>query len=171
MTETSVTNRNFLSPLNFRFQLKRAPHVNFFVQKVNLPGLSLPDIDVSNPLIRVPYPGDHLQYDELEVSFKVDEDLKNYMEIHEWIRALGKRSFNEYKTIATANPLAGGGSRSDISLLVLTSNRNANYEVVFKDAFPTRLSSIDFSTTDEDIDYIEASATFRYVTYDITKVA
>lgn len=171
MSIDQVTNRNFLSPLNFRFQLKRAPHVNFFVQKVNLPGLSLPDIDVTNPLIRVPYPGDHLQYDELEVSFKVDEDLKNYMEIHEWIRALGKRTFNEYKTIATANPLAGGGSRSDISLLVLTSNRNANYEVVFKDAFPTRLSSIDFATTDDDVDYIEASATFRYVTYDITKVS
>lgn len=170
MTETPVTNRNFLSPLNFRFQLKRAPHVNFFVQKVNLPGLSLPDVDVNNPLIRVPYPGDHLQYDELEVSFKVDEDLKNYMEIHEWVRALGKRSFNEYKSIASQSTISGNSIRSDISLMILTSNRNANYEVVFKDAFPTRLSGIDFSTTDEDIDYIEASATFRYTIYDITKV-
>ncbi len=129
-----VTNKNFLSPLNFKFSLKRAPHVNFFIQAVNLPGLSLPEIDVSNPLIRVPYAGDHLLYDELQITYKVDENLRNYMELHEWIRALG------------------------------------NYEVVFKDAFPTSVSGVDFTTTDEDVDYIRATATFRYTTYDITKV-
>jgi hypothetical protein len=41
---------------------------------------------------------------------------------------------------------------------------------VFKDAFPTNVSGVDFTTTDEDVDYIQATATFRYTTYDITKV-
>lgn len=165
-----VTNKNFLSPINFKFTLKRAPHVNFFVQKVNLPGLSLPDIDVNNPLIRVPYPGDHLLYDELDVSFKVDEDLRNYMELHEWLRALGKRSYDEYKTLASKGLTTGEAIRSDMTLTILTSNRNANYSVTFKDAFPTKLSGIGFDVTSEDVDYVEASATFRYVTYDIVKV-
>ena len=164
-----VTNKNFLSPLNFRFSLKRAPHVNFFIQAVNLPGLSLPEIDVSNPLIRVPYAGDHLLYDELQITYKVDENLRNYMELHEWIRALGKRSFDEYRAIANKPKTTGESLKSDISLTILTSNKNANYEVVFKDAFPTNVSGVDFKTTDEDVDYIEASATFRYTTYDITK--
>jgi hypothetical protein len=144
--------------------------VNFFVQGVNLPGLSLPDIDVSNPLIRVPYPGDHLLYDELDLSFKVDEDLKNYMEIHEWLRALGKRSYDEYKTLTQKISTTGEGIRSDMTLTVLTSNRNANYSVTFKDAFPIKLSGINFDVTSSDVDYVQASATFRYVTYDITKV-
>lgn len=165
-----ITNRNFLSPLNFKFVLKRAPHVNFFAQKVNIPGLSLPEVDVSNPLIRVPYPGDHLLYEELELTFRVDEDLRNYMELHSWLRALGKRNFGEYKAVASKPTTSGEGLRSDISLTVLTSQRNANYEVVFKDAFPTRVTGIDFNSTDTDIEYIEASATFRYVTYDIDKV-
>jgi len=171
MSVDQVPNKNFLSPLNFKFTLKRAPHVNFFVQRVNIPGLSLPEIDVNNPMIRVPFPGDHLLYDELELSFKVDENLRNYMEIHEWVRALGKRSFSEYREIASRNAVSGESIRSDISLTVLTSNRNANYDVVFKDAFPTRLTGLDFNTSAEDIDYIEASATFRYITYDITKVS
>jgi len=165
----AVVNKNFLSPVNFKFQLKRAPHVNFFVQRINLPGLSLPDIDVNNPLIRVPYQGDHLLYDELELSYRVDEDLKNYMELHGWLRSLGKRSFEEYRTLKETPTITGESLRSDISLTVLTSNRNPNYEVVFKSAFPIAVSGLQFSTTNEDIDYIEATATFRYITYDITK--
>lgn len=166
-----ISNKNFLSPLNFKFTLKRAPHVNFFVQKVNIPGLSLPEIDVNNPLIRVPYPGDHLLYEELEITYRVDENLQNYMELHGWLRSLGKRSFEEYKTLAGKTLISGESIRSDISLTVLTSNRNPNYEVVYKDAFPIRVTGLDFNTTSTDIDYIESSATFRYVTYDITKVS
>ena len=165
-----ISNKNFLSPLNFKFTLKRAPHVNFFLQKVNIPGLSLPEIDVNNPLIRVPYPGDHLLYEELEITYRVDENLRNYMELHGWLRSLGKRSFEEYRAIASNSKMSGQGIRSDISLSILTSNRNANYEVVFKDAFPTRVTGIDFDTTDTDVDYVQASATFRYVTYEVGKV-
>jgi len=165
-----VTNKNFLSPLNFKFNLKRAPHLNFFIQSINLPGLALPEIDVNNPLIRVPYAGDHLLYDELQITYKVDENLRNYMELHEWIRALGKRSFEEYRAIANKTKTSGESLKSDISLTVLTSNRNANYEVVFKDAFPINVSGVDFATTAADVDFIEARASFRYTSYDITKV-
>lgn len=165
-----VTTRNFLSPLNFKFTLKRAPHVNFFVQRVNVPGLTLPEIDVNNPLIRVPFPGDHLLYEELNVTFRVDEDLQNYMELHMWLRSIGKRSFEEYRNIADKSIASGESIRSDISLTVLTSSRNPNYEIVYRDAFPIQLSSIAFDTTDADVEYIEASATFRYVTYDFVKV-
>ena len=41
---------------------------------------------------------------------------------------------------------------------------------MFKDAFPLSLSSVDFDTTDEDVSYVEASASFRYVYYEISKV-
>jgi hypothetical protein len=165
-----VENKNFLSPLNFKFILARAPNVNFFTQAVNIPGLSLPAIDVNNPLIRVPYQGDHLLYDELTISYKVDEDLNNYMELHTWIRALGKRSFAEYRDLESKPKSSGESLRSDISLTVLTSNKNPNYEIVFKDAFPINVSGVEFSSTAADVDYIQASATFRYVTYDIIKV-
>jgi hypothetical protein len=168
--DDSITNRNFLSPLNFKFQLKRAPHINFFIQTVNIPGLSLQEIDVNNPLIRVPYAGDHLMYDELDISFRVDEDLQNYMEIHQWIRALGKRSYEEFKTIKNQPPYSGNGQYSDIILTILKSNKNPNYSIVFQDAFPILLTGIIFNTTMEDVSYLEASAKFRYTTYDITKV-
>lgn len=170
MSDTTVTNRNFLSPLNFKFQLKRAPHINFFVQGVNIPGVSLPAVDVGNPNIRVPYPDAHLLYDELEMSYRVDEDLKNYMELHSWIRSLGKRTFEEYRALAQTPTITGESLRSDIVLTVLTSNKNANYQVVFRDAFPISVSGMSFTTMDQTVDYIEARATFRYISYEITGI-
>ena len=161
---------NFLSPLNFKFQLKRAPHINFFIQTVNIPGLSLPAVDVNNPLIRVPYQGDHLIYDELQISFKLDEDLQNYMEMHEWIRSLGKRTFQEFSVLKNQPRYSGMGLYSDIILTILKSNKNPNYSIVFKDAFPISLSGVNFSTITEDVNYLQASTTFRYTTYSVTKV-
>lgn len=165
-----VPNRNFLSPLNFKFVLKRAPNVMFFVQSAEIPGLALPNIDVSNPLIRAPFPGDHLLYDEFNISFKVDEDLNNFLELHNWIRALGKINYYEYDVLSKKSITSGESIRSDITLTLLTSNKNPNFEIVFKDAFPIRVSGFTLNTTDSDIDYVESSATFKYLSYDINSV-
>ena len=167
---TDIANRNFLSPLNFKFVLKRAPNVMFFVQSAEIPGLALPGIDVSNPLIRTPFPGDHLLYDEFNISFKVDEDLNNFLELHNWIRALGKIDYSEYNMLSKKSIASGESIRSDITLMLLTSNKNPNFEIVFKDAFPIRVNGFTLKTTDSDIDYVESSATFRYISYDIQKI-
>lgn len=161
---------NFLSPLNFKFQLKRAPNLNFFIQRINLPGVALPKVNTSNPLLAIPYAGDHLEYEELQMTFKVDENLQNYFEIHNWLRALGKPEFSEYATLASNANYTGEGLRSDIVLTVLSSQKNPNYEIVFKDAFPISITSITFETTNENLDYIEASASFAYVQFQINKV-
>ena len=163
------TNLNFLSPINFKFQLKRAPNVNFFIQKANIPGLSLPKIEVPNPILSYPYPGDHLLYDEFQITFRVDEDLQNYLEIHNWIRALGRLNPSDYAALASNPVYTGNGIRSEISLQILNSARQPNYEIVFKDAFPTILSSVEFDVTMEDVNFLEASATFVYLNYNINK--
>lgn len=168
---STQTMLNMLSPLNFKFTLKRAPNLNFFVQKINIPGVSLPKVDTSNPLIKIPLSGDHLEYDELDVTFKVDENLQNYLEIHNWVRALGKPSFEEYANLSKKAIYTGEGLKSDIVVTVLTSQKNPNYEFVFKDAFPISVSSISFESTDESVNYIEATARFVYTIFDIVKVS
>jgi hypothetical protein len=162
-------NINFLSPLNFKFVLKRSPTVNFFIQKVNIPSLTLPSVPIGSPLITVPYPGEHLQYDDLIVSFKIDEDLQNYLEIHNWIRSLGKLDYHEYATLNKNASYSGNSIRSDIDVEILNSYRESNYKITYKDAFPTSLSGLDFDTTSDSVDYISATATFKFVMYDISK--
>lgn len=170
--DNTPTNKNFLSPLNFKFQIKKAPHVNFFIQRVNIPSIALPNVDTPNPFVNLPYPGEHIRYGNLDISFKVDEDLQNYLEIHNWLVSLGKpENFDQYKQIQDIPTITGNGIYSDIALHVLSSTKIPNYEITFIDAFPVNLSDISFNTIDSDINFIQASASFKYTYYNINKTA
>lgn len=170
---TSIpTNKNFLSPLNFTFKLKRAPHVNFFIQSINIPEISVGPVDIPNPFVRIPVSGEHLTYGNLTINFKVDEDLENYLEIHNWMLGLSKpESYQQYADLKAQPTYSGYGIVSDIDLLVLTSAKNPNYRINYKDAFPIALGGLQFSTTSTDVNYLEVSATFRYLSYSIEKIS
>lgn len=168
--DNTPTNKNFLSPINFSFQIKKAPNVNFFIQEVSLPKIDLHNVDTSNPFVTFPFPGDHITYDVLSINFKVDEDLENYMEIHNWIKGLGKpETFQQYADLDKNPSYSGNGIYSDISLIIMSNIKNPNFNVTFKDAFPISLSGLNFNSTKEDINYLTASASFKYTLYDITK--
>lgn len=170
-TDNTPENKNFLSPLNFKFQVKKCPHVNFFIQKVSIPTIELPPPKFVNPMVNIPLPGDHMTYSDFSITFKVDEDLENYLEIHKWIKALGKPStFQERKEIREKKQYTGDGEKSDLSLMILSSTYAPNYEVVLIDAFPVSLSGINFNTVDDDVTYLNATAVFKYTYYDINKV-
>lgn len=169
--DSAPTNKNFLSPVSFKFLIKKAPGVNFFIQKVTVPRMTLPAVDTPNPFVNLPKPGDHIDFDTLSITFKVDEDLQNYMELYNWIVQMGKpQSFDQYKYIQDKDPMSGEGIYSDIELDILNSRRSANYAVVFQDAYPIELGDITFDTTLEDIDYVTASAVFKYKLYTIEKI-
>lgn len=164
-------NKNFLSPLNFIFVLKRSPNLNFFVQRINIPGLSLTPVEQPSPQLAIPYGGDHIIYEKLVVTFKVDENFKNYLELHDWIKGLGSPVTQaDYARLKNADIASGEGLKSDISLVVTDGLKNPNMEITFKDAFPIDLSEVVFETTDTDVTYVTATATFSYVYFDIVKL-
>ena len=170
--DNTPQNRNFLSPLNFKFSIKKAPNVNFFIQKVMIPQISLnPTPEYSNPMIRIPLPGEFVKFAPLSISFRVDEDLTNYLEIFNWITSLGDYTRDgKYKSLQDSPLYTGDGIMSDLSLMVLSSTKMPNYEIVFIDAFPTELTALTLTTTDTDVNYVEATAEFRYTYFDISKV-
>jgi hypothetical protein len=169
--DNTPVNKNFLSPLNFTFILKRSPSLNFFVQKINLPGLSLSPINMPTPQLRIPIGGDHIEYENLKVTFKVDEDFENYFEIHNWIRGLGYPvDQKEYAVLSNASRSSGVGVKSDIVVIIANGLKNPNVEITFKDAFPTDLSELIFEVTDTDVNYVTATVTFSYVYFDIVKI-
>jgi len=164
-------NKNFLSPLNFQFQIKRSPYVNFFIQKVNLPSIVIDFPILPTPFTNIPVAGEHIKFGDLEITYKVDEELQNWFEIHNWLRGLGfPDNFKEYTNIAVNSVTTGNGLFSDITLLISDSAKNPNYAVTFRDAFPISLSDLKFETTDTDVNYITASASFRYMLYDVQKI-
>ena len=163
------TNKNFLSPVGFRFSIRRLPHVNWFLQNATIPGITLGEAPFPTQFIDTAFPGEKLTYDPLSITFKVDEDLKNWTEIQEWMVGLGSpANFQQYKEhMATKGKEA---IFSDATLTTLNSTMNANFEILFHDIYPTSISEITFDSTAGDIDYLTASATFRYVNYEFRKI-
>lgn len=168
------TNRNFLSPLNFRLVLQKAPLLNFFLQSASIPGLSFAgNVTMPTPLLDIPVPGERLVYMPLTVSFMVDEDMTNYMEIYNWMISLAAKDlqpFAQYQAETSIQYDVNSRDRSDIKLMILTSSKNPNIEVNFTDAFPIQLGDLNFSTTSTGVNYIESSVTFHYIKYTINMI-
>ena len=175
--QDQLTNKNFLSPIGFVFLLEKSRKVSFLCQKASIPELNLGDVSVpTRGLVRVPLEG-NIQYGDLTLDFIVDEYLRNYMEIHNWLRALGTpdnygertswmMEHGDSKTLKN-NRMA---KTSDGTLQVLNNNNVANFDVVFKSVFPINLSSLPFDVTGSDNNYFTATATFRYTLYEVRNV-
>ena len=162
------TTMNFLTPLGFSFNIKRSPDINYFAQAVSLPSMTLGQTMMPTPFVKLNVPGDHLEFGTFGVTFKVDEKMANYLDIYNWMIALGfPDSFDQYKTLSGNKPESGVGLVSDATLIVMTSAMNPIKQVVFRDIFPIDLSPISFDSRQADVNYIEATATFSVQKYEI----
>ena len=172
---TPIDNRNFLSPVGFKFGLKRAPGVAFFCNQANIPSLDLGIAVQPSYLKDIDVPGDKIQFGDLSLRFLVDEDLVNYMELQRWIRGLGyPESMEEFRKLEGEAVLpgnfgqAGDNIYSDGTLQILSSNLVPSFQVVFNDMFPYTLSTVTFDATDTDIEYFTADVSFKYTIYNLT---
>jgi hypothetical protein len=122
--------------------------------------------NVVNPLLDYPLPGEKLTFSPFDISFRVDEDLKNYIEIYNWLVGLGSpSSMDQYKRFQNAS--INQSNLSDATLSILSSKYNPNLRVKFTNMFPESISQLLFTTTASDIDYLEATVSFRYSMYTI----
>jgi hypothetical protein len=159
---------NFLPALDFKLIIKRCPHVEFFCQKINLPGMTGESAPVNIPFATIKRNYDHLNFHPLTVSFKIDEDFINYMEIHNWMRALGSpKDTIGYKQLKQNAEYSGIGLYSELSVMFLDSKKNPKIEVTYLDAFPTDISDLYFETDAADVKYHLATVTFDYTLYTI----
>ena len=167
-------NVNFLSPLGFNFAIKKLPNTNYFVQSVNVPSVQMGDAIMPTPFVNIPTIGDRISYAEFQVSFKVDEDLRNYIELYDWMVQLGfPEDFSQAKNIYEKQnnvDFMAEGPYSDATITILNSAMRPNLEVLFEDAYPISLSDLQFSATSPSVDYIECQVTFRYKLFRILRL-
>ena len=180
-------NRNFQSPLKFRLNIERLAHVNFFVTDVNLPGVVVPSPSTPNPLNKINWQPDHMAWDELSVTFIVDEDMKAWQEIFFWIQGQAfpedhkqYRDMRDGKTRDAdgdllpkpprpSKPKHLGENFSDGTLLILSSHNNSTLEIDFKDLHPLTLSELNFTSKDTDVKHLTCTVTFVYDYYTVKR--
>jgi len=165
-----INNRNFLSPIGFKFTLAKEPKVAFFCNSARIPEITLGTAVQPSYLKDVDVPGDKLSFGDFSLRFLVDENMENYMAIHNWLSGLGyPESTKEFKDLITNDDGNSDFSQqfSDGSLHILNSNFRDVAIVKFRDLFPVYLTSLEFESSDSDINYFTAEVTFKYTIYDI----
>ena len=178
---------DYLSPTQFRFGINQLPKVEFFTTAANIPGINLGDAVFETPFKSIPVMGDKLTYEQLTISFIVDEFLENYRSLHEWMTSIGfpkdRKQFRDFRSNTSNTPSASVSTPSaervgkvtpanalfsDANLIVLSNKNNPIIQVDFQNMYPVSLSALQFSQEGTDVQYITASATFSYQIYEFT---
>lgn len=168
-----IGNKNYLSPLGFKFILAKYPKIDFFSSSAEIPGINLGVAIQPSYLKDIPIPGDKISYNDLTLRFFVDENLENYLQVHNWIRGLGyPENVAEYQEFLDKDPYNPGvqnasSGQSDGSLIIYNSSYNPAATVNFMGLFPTSLSTISFDASNNDVQYVTAQVNFKYTLYDI----
>ena len=166
--DRQIKNRNFLSPAGFKFSLAKAPKVDFFSQSVSIPTINLGVAIQTTYLRDIPVPGDKLTYGDLDIEFFIDENLENYLQMERWMRSLGyPETLAEAVSLDPQKDSLLDGARSDGTLLVYNSSFNPIAKIFFRDMFPVSLTPVPFTADVTDINYIMATATFKYTIFNV----
>ena len=174
--DKQIQNRNYLSPIGFRFTLVKAPKVSFFSNTAQIPGLTIGSADQATYLKDIPQVGDKMEFQDFTLRFLVDENLENYMQIQNWMRGIAfPDSLNDIYTLKAGktdnlilDPKEPDNLVSDGTLFVLDSSNNPQFMVKFNDMWPSDLTTLQFDATPGDLDYFTAEVTFKYTIYNIT---
>ena len=176
---STTTVANYLRPNAFRFTIKNLPSVAFTCQSANLPSLALGYTTQPTPFLDIPHVGDKNVFGDFTIRFIITEDMSNYIELYEWLVALGfPNDYNQYRRFSgerlnrfpfvkdsSGAPIAV--AYSDATLTILDSNNVPKTNINFKDAFPVAVEALDFDITSSSVEYFIGIASFKYKLFDI----
>lgn len=159
--QTQPLTNNYLANNRFQFFLKRCPTLTHFCQRVSIPSIGFGISIQANPTgIDIKRPGTQYAFEDISVSFLIDENMKNWLEIYNWMTSIGIfTSCNEM--------LLEDQKISQAYLYVTNSAYVPILSVVFHNIFPVYLSGVNFDSTIADTDPIIANATFSFTHYEI----
>ena len=178
----------------FKVYLPIFPTTEWFVQTCNVPGVTMGSSVRATPLIDMPMVGEKLTYDDFNMTFIVDEQLKNFREIHAWLVNMGApQSSSQFQAISSnyvvrpdkdvkfyrdvngvSTQVTGQTSDRDlycdIQLFILSSKNNPVVKFTMFEAFPTTISELEYTQTDTDLAYVTCNVSFAFTLYTIEAV-
>ncbi len=157
-------NQNFLQPSGYKISIDRAnyPNLEFFVQSVQHPSVSVPMTEITYPRANVHMPGDKLIYDEVTFDLLLDEDMNAYIEMHNWLKRLV-----EDKVRGASQRHLQTASTADITLTLLSSHNNSTKKFIYRDCVPTNIGGVQMSSNVTDVAFINVPVGFAFTYFDI----
>ena len=173
---TSITSRtpgdvNPLQPTKFLLSFSRIPTIQYFCQKVNLPGINGTSAPFENMIKDLRVAGTKIEYGDLVVDFMLDEALAGWLELHTWFRSFAAPTgFTERNRLSALQESFVKNTTkrpySDATLVILNNVNIPTLRVNFYDVFPVSLSSVQFDTESSAENILTGSGHFHYDYYD-----
>jgi hypothetical protein len=166
---TQPKNINPLLMQRFKLVLQRLPHISFYCKSFTLPGVNIGEVNNYTPFMDTIHAGDKIIYDPLTATFIVDEDLRAWEEVYNWIVGLSfPHDFGQYANLVkkTQNPSNLKNSfknvYGDATMVLQTSAQNSHILFKFQDVFPITLGGLNMDTTVDGIENFTCDVTFRF---------
>ena len=182
------SNIDYANNTQFRFDIMKLPNVQYNVIRANIPGLSFDgNAEYTTRFKRIPAMGEVVNYEDLNLTFIVQENFANYIEVHDWIIGIGfPQSTTQFaNAIASGEtglkPNAGGdvsrtntsskvanisALESDATLTILTNKNNPTVRVNFKSLYPSALTGVEYDVQSTTTTPLTATVTFKYSIYE-----
>jgi hypothetical protein len=159
----SPENTNLLQPTKYILTFDRIRTTQYFCQSVNLPGISLGEVNRATPFLDMYSPGTKLSYDPLNVEFLLDEKLQGWKNLYDWFLTMADPDGFEKRD--GSRELQTQKHFSDATLTILSGLNNPLIRIQYRNLFPLSISDIKFDSTMSADTILTATATFRYQSY------
>ena len=153
--DSTIDNFSQLSPNKFKVVIGLFPDTAFWAQKVTLPAINLgQNVLGTNTFLKWTTPGDTLSFDDLVISFIMDEDIVAYRKLKQWQLDMVGRELPNYRF-------------SDLQIMLLTNNSNKNHSFKFSNTWPSTVGSFTMDTTVGEDQPITVEVSFKHTSFDI----
>ena len=160
------TTSNLLTANQFKFNTSRIPILSEYVIGVNIPSIEFVSAELNTAFgVNIPTATGKYIFEDLTVSFLVDEELESWREIYEWMIRLGP--MNENSEQIMYNDCYDSTTVGELT--ILNSAYKPKFRYKFYNMFPISLTGFSFTTTAADSIQLSSSATFRFSYYDVEK--
>lgn len=150
-----ITNFSQLSPNKFKVAISLFPQTTFWAQRIVLPTITQGANRMgTNKSIVWWDPGDTLEYDDLIVSFMVDEDMLGYRILKKWQEDMVNGEIPEKRF-------------SDLQIILLTNNSNKNLSFKFRNTWPYLITGIMLDTGQAEDAPLTIDVNFKISNFDI----
>lgn len=173
---------DYLRPNAFKFTVKDLPNTSFTCQSANIPSLQIGSATQPTPFVDIPRIGDKINFGDFTIRFIISEDMSNYIELYNWIIALGfPESYNQFSDLLKNRPgrfpfktnQKGENevlAYSDGTLSILDSTNNPITNIIYKNIFPVSLEALDFDIASASVEYFTAIASFKYSVFEVEQL-
>ena len=151
---------NLAKSTNYRLNIHVLPETQFWLTTCTLPSLNTSEVSIPDPVYGNRYtPSNTQQVAPMTVTFLVDEDYSNYMEIIALMhKASGPDLSKRFKP--------GEATGSDGSLHILSNNKNVSDVVfTFHNLFPTVLGELQLTNEATEPLVTDLELQYDYMSY------